>query len=336
MIPEKPVDLTPEWMTEVLGPTVASIRIEDRAAGGIAVTSLVFRVHVEYEDPAVEAPRSVVVKIANPDYEDGPAHYRREVQFFRDLATEMDLAIPRCHHAEMTGDASRFVLVLEDLTGRAVHMLDGCDEAASRALVRAMAGLHAAWWESPRLAAMEGWTKMYSQVRIEEIATHCREAWPVFLDAGTYPVPGGIHDRAEAALDRLPDGLERMNRPPRTLVHFDPHVENVLFADGEPILIDWQNACYGHPVMDLCYAVGGNTREDVLRAHGRDLLDEYHRILAGRGIEADVRDDHRAAIDWLFAGQVWFLSRFTPETDHDLRTLTREWERVAAALVEFR
>ena len=30
MIPEKPADLTPEWMTEVLGPTVTSIRIEDR------------------------------------------------------------------------------------------------------------------------------------------------------------------------------------------------------------------------------------------------------------------------------------------------------------------
>jgi Ser/Thr protein kinase RdoA (MazF antagonist) len=332
VIPETPADLTPAFLSEALGTDVASIRIEDRAAGGIAVTSHVFRVICD----AADGPDSVVVKIANPDYASGPNHYRREVRFYRDLASEIDLAIPRCFHAAMNEDATRFVLVLEDLTGRAEHMLDGCDLPASRALVRALANLHAAWWESPRVAAMEGWTKRYMRGRIEEITERCRGAWPKFLDAGAYPVPEGIAGAAEAALDRVPDALERMNRSPKTLIHFDPHVENVLFEGAEPIIIDWQCACFGHPVMDLVYAVGGNTREDVLAGHGGELLDEYHAALAGHGVKADLRDDHRAAMDWHFAGQVWFLAKFTPETEHDRRTLTREWERVAAALLHFR
>jgi aminoglycoside phosphotransferase (APT) family kinase protein len=347
-IPDSIDEVTPAWLTEVLR---ADGAIDDesvvgfssgRAAGGIAITGVVRRLKLEYDRPAPRAPASVVVKIRNPAFESVGRHYLTEVAFYRDLAAELDLAVPRCHHAAIDEAGERFALVLQDLTGlRPGHPLDGMDEASTRALLDALADLQAAWWESPRLAEMDGWAKTYPPERVERITKGYAEAWPRFLDAGEYEVAPEVRELGERVLPRLAGDLERFVAPPRTLVHQDMHVENLLLeeTDGRivPYILDWQNAVLASPVLDLCNAIGGNTRPDVLDALGPALLCEFHRALVDRGVEGypteRLVDDHRAAIRWLFLGQVWFLSRFEPETDHDRRTVTLEWERVAHALV---
>jgi len=74
----------------------------------------------------------------------------------------------------------------------------------------------------------------------------------------------------------LPDFVERCARieelgPPNTLVHGDFHPWNV-HDDGERIsIIDWSDACIGHPFFDLPTYLG-RTRDVTLR---RAILDAY-------------------------------------------------------------
>ncbi|HWC22044.1 MAG TPA: phosphotransferase [Flexivirga sp.] len=67
------------------------------------------------------------------------------------------------------------------------------------------------------------------------------------------------------------------------LIHLDLHPNNVLMAPGAPVLIDWENACWGPPGLDVavtavilaCYALAYRTEDDALDA--TDLLDVFLR-----------------------------------------------------------
>lgn len=79
------------------------------------------------------------------------------------------------------------------------------------------------------------------------------------------------HD--EHALPRRPGGDR--------LLHLDLHPNNVLMAVAGPQLIDWENACWGPPGLDVavtavilaCYALAYRTDDDALDA--TDLLDAF-------------------------------------------------------------
>jgi aminoglycoside phosphotransferase (APT) family kinase protein len=56
-------------------------------------------------------------------------------------------------------------------------------------------------------------------------------------------------------IDGLPDRLDTANQylqaGPRTLIHRDFHLDNLLFTpSGEPFVIDWQGAATGPPATD--------------------------------------------------------------------------------------
>lgn len=68
-----------------------------------------------------------------------------------------------------------------------------------------------------------------------------------------------------------------------SLLHLDLHPNNVLMATAGPQLIDWENACWGPPGLDVavtavilaCYALAYRTEDDALDA--TDLLDAFLR-----------------------------------------------------------
>jgi len=346
-IPKILDDLSPAWMTRalrfagVLSSDQCVVRVaRGRGAGGIAVTSCVARLTLEYAPVDSPGPRSLFAKVVNPEFADGD-HGAREVRFYRDLAADLNLPVPHCHYADVDDDSRLFVLLLEDLTdANPGHPLEGCDREQAEALVDGIARFHAAWWESDRLDSMNRPGIPFDEEKCAGYVRKLREAWPGFVDAGTYAVSSDL----DALVRRTADDVFLSARrslvgPPSTLVHDDLHVENLLFdrRDGETAVwfIDWQGARVSNPAWDFGYVIGGNVRPDVLRRSERDLLGRYHdRLLAHSGIEYDrarMEEDYRAAVRWLFLGEVLFLVDFIPDNAHDLRTLRLEWERVAYA-----
>ena len=79
---------------------------------------------------------------------------------------------------------------------------------------------------------------------VQELAAH----WQLGL--------GGQIIGLLAAADRLGAQL-RADPPPHVLCHGDPHLGNVLLADGTPWLLDWDDAILAPPERDLVLLKGG-------------------------------------------------------------------------------
>lgn len=88
------------------------------------------------------------------------------------------------------------------------------------------------------------------------------------------------------------------------LIHADAHEENVVQADKDWVLIDWDNACYGPRELDLVgtlpdhFHVPRADRAEFVRAYGYDLIEwpewtllrditEYHSLGAYIRLAAD-------------------------------------------------
>ena len=121
--------------------------------------------------------------------------------------------------------------------------------------------------------------------------------WPRFLDKiGDTPLPDPIRLLGEhfgphrAAVEQ-----HLFNTPPRTLLHGDYHLGNLVFATprgGLPFaVIDWQMLRRGRAVRDVAYFLSENLLPDVRRAIEGGLLTDYHRLLVEGGVSGYTLDD---------------------------------------------
>src|SRR5262249_3570901 len=118
----------------------------------------------------------------------------------------------------------------------------------AEAMARAVAALHATWWESPELAATE-WLPPLS-VRTREWLLERREK--CFQRFGNRLTPWGreLLDRVESVSAR---GDELLGEAPHPLLHADLHLDNVLFegASDKPVILDWARVARGPAAIDL-------------------------------------------------------------------------------------
>jgi Phosphotransferase enzyme family len=287
-------EITPAWLTAVLGTTVTGVRHEPVGTGQMAAC---YRLHLDGDG----APATLVAKLPPPAVDLGPAAagaYRNEVAFYAELAPTLAVRAPACHHHAVTEDGSGFTLLLEDLApARQGDQVAGCGPDRARDAVVNLAGLHGPRWCDPTL-----------------------------MDVSTFvpPAPGdgdvlaGILATAtETFCDRYRDRLARADRdvleavpgiiaawsgarPERFApVHGDYRLDNLLFPDegGGVAVVDWQTVSLGLPARDVAYFLGTCLPVEDRRAHEEALVAAYHAALVDHGVAGyeldDCRDDYR-------------------------------------------
>lgn len=221
-----------------------------------------------------------------------------EVRFYRTLAANVPVRVPACLHARH--DGTRFMLVLEDLTGdnRLPPATDACTARQALAVIGALADLHAYGWGRPEGGRAGGW--LLAQAERER-----------FL--GTWLRLPLIHRGLQLAGDRVPgspaaDVLRyarhhklanrQLAGPPHTLIHNDCHIGNLAFADDDqPIFLDWQMVRAGQWARDVAYFCILALDPDDRRSAEGLLLDRYRRRLRAAGGPAlnasEARDAYR-------------------------------------------
>ena len=60
-----------------------------------------------------------------------------------------------------------------------------------------------------------------------------------------------------------------------TLIHYDFRVGNMMFADGELVVFDWQSPLVGQATTDLTWFLKDSLAPDQRRAHERELIELY-------------------------------------------------------------
>lgn len=300
-IPAEPADLNARWLTEALRRGGA---IRDAAVVAVEVSALVegegafgrlSRVRLAYDAEEPGAPTTLVVKLssASPEMRARPATriaYRREVRFYQRLAEGAPLATPVCHFADVDEASGRHVLVLEDLApARSGSTVAGCGAAQAELAVTGIARLHSAWWESPELARLD-WL-----LDVDPDPAALREAhdrwWPAFLEQAGHRLCEETREIGKGFRERLAPVLRHLTRvPPRTLVHSDYKLDNLVFdarGGSVPLLVlDWQLLGRGRGVFDVAFLLSQSLAPDDRRALEMDLLAAYH----GGLIEGGVRD----------------------------------------------
>ena len=283
------------WLTgvlrgcDLLGPDARAVGVSSTPVGTGQMADTV-RFAVEYE-PAAAGPATVVGKFTSADAQSHATGrimraYEVEVRFYAEVAPRVSVRRPRLLFCAVDPDEAWFTLLLEDVDGAVQgDELVGCDAATASAALEQLAGLHGPCWESDDLASSP-WVNRSTPESDAFTASVVTGVFPGFLERY-----GGLLEPSHVALLEafVPRLGEWMDRPrgPRTVLHADFRLDNLLFTPGDPapVVVDYQTVTWGAAAYDVAYFVGGCLEPEVRRSHADDLIAGYHAALAGHGVE---------------------------------------------------
>lgn len=301
-----PQQVDADWLTVVLrdcgllaAGRVTSVVPTPVGTGQMADT---VRFALRYE-PDGAGPPTIVGKFTSQDEQSHATGrimraYEVEVRFYAEVAPRVANRLPRLLFAAIDPEEAWFTLLLEDLSDASQgDEIAGCDAEVAAAALGQMAGLHAPCWEAPDLAASP-WVNRATPESDEFTASIVSGIFPGFLERyGDRLQPDHI-ELLEAFLPRLGVWIARP-RGPRTIVHADFRLDNLLFTpdDPAPVVVDYQTITWGSGAYDLAYFIGGCLEPEVRRAAAEDLMAGYHEALMAGGVRdyplADLTSDFR-------------------------------------------
>jgi hypothetical protein len=286
-IPRKPSDVTPAWLSAVLGADVRDVGITPIGTGQTGAT---YRVSATYGADS-DLPGSFAIKLPAQDdavRERVALGYRSEVEFYTDVADHVKTPVPRCFHSDITEDGGDFVLLLADMAPAVQgDQIAGCSGHEARLAVEALAGLHGPSWCAP--AWLELSAISMPKPGDEAAAKGLGDVSVMAADIVIERLGAGITDEDQETL-RASMGLVTpwlLAEPHRyALMHGDYRLDNMLFDPDRTrvTVVDWQTMGVGLPARDLAYFTATSLDPGVRSQIEKDLVSDYHRALLGYGV----------------------------------------------------
>ena len=277
--PTAPEDLTTEWLSATLNAPIDDFRVEHFGEGA-GIIGMVTRLHLTGPD----APATIIAKFPSPAEENRAVAatydmYQREVQFYRQIADQINLRVPKCYCAEFDPERSEFVLLMEDLQGMRIgDQVAGCSEADARLVVEGIARFHASTWRTSQLIVSHN-----NPGQRDGMIAGFQMGWPVVREQFPEFIPDDVVALAENMPAKVGDLLNKMTDGPICIIHADVRLDNIFFGDNEIALVDWQAVCTSAPEQDLAYFVTQSLSDDVRNAV--DWVALYHQTLVDAGID---------------------------------------------------
>lgn len=297
-IPSSIDHLTPEVVSEALKESGAirsatlrsvSCRPIKERRGFVGET---FRCTLDYDIQEESAPTSLIAKLARADPVQKRAFnefglYEREVLFYRHLRSATRLPIPDCYFAAHDPATGNFLLLLQDLAPAITgNRLEGSTATQARQALEAISTMHGGWWNNEGLENL-CWLRSPNAPQTSVLVTSgYEEIWSSFERKAQGYLPNSIRALGRRLTSKLPDVLDRLSTPPRTLVHGDYQVGNIFFSPAGTIagVIDWQVCVKGRGAMDVAHLLVRSLPPDDRRRAEFDLLRHYHTCLVRNGV----------------------------------------------------
>lgn len=189
---------------------------------------------------------SVIFKRIRP----GSKHFgnEREVLIYRRLLRNGRFGAPRLLASHYDADTHQYWLFLEDLGRRTLHKAEFADWIAA---VRCLAKMHGTYWGRTE--------ELYA---LGCLSDHGTAYYQWFVHAARKNLEAVGNRQALARLDRLAKWLDRLGawlaRQPRTLIHGDLFIDNVMVWPGHHVRpVDWEEAAIGLGTWDLARLLDG-------------------------------------------------------------------------------
>jgi hypothetical protein len=215
-------------------------------------------------------------------------NYLKEVSFYQQLQSRLEIRTPRCYYATIEGQGPEHLLLLEDLAPAVQgDQLAGCSAEVARAAVLELVGLHAPTWCDAELKKLD-WLGAANEIIVQIGRALYQAQLTPFLDR--------FRERLEPDEVAIIERVAGSQGPPFELlgdvfsvVHVDYRLDNLMIdASQSPpgvATVDWQSATLANPLADVAYFLGAGLLPEVRREVERDIVADYHRALGAAGVE---------------------------------------------------
>lgn len=317
--------ITPAWLETVVGKGLPGVQLENaEPVGGHDGMTDRRQWKLNWNDAGQAAglPGSVFIKAT-------PAHpYLREtlamlhmaeaeVRFYNQLRDEIPHLAPQAFYAR-SWSGGRFILVMETLEDRGLKpywMHHDCTFEHGKAVLEALAELHARYWESPRFETDLAWvrprTLKFGAIWHEASFVEARRAY-LETDLGQ-SLPDDIRDLHALWSNCFRDVYAWWDTQPMTLIHGDSHLGNTFaYPDGKAGMFDWQVIFRAPSMREVAYFILSALTHEQRAAYEDDLIAAYLSALRSHGVAID--DAHARRLYALFLLDSW---------DAHMKTYTR-------------
>lgn len=336
------------WITDALRGSGALTKAEEVSSftmdpldGGHGETGSIFRLALTGTWPASsDAPSTLILKrsTSNEALRERARQlgaYEREATFYTSFAAASPIRSPRCHAVHLSDDATDTLLLLEDFPD---HLpgdeVTGCTPEQAVLALEGLAGHHAQFWESPLLDT----TKPFMSFDRRWLD----QGWAGMMTDFGHLVPAWLRDLEGDFLAAVPVMQEWVRSAPRTLVHGDFRLDNMLFAgrsSADPfVAIDWQGAHPARSVQDVAYLLCHCMPTQTRREHEERLLRTYHAALVAHGVDRswdDIHADYRRCVLYLFSYVVSIAGVMRNDHERAMRRKSELVSRAVAALADW-
>jgi len=295
MIPNQATDITADWLNEKLDDSFGAIRGVrcEHIGEGVGVLGEVARLHLDYAEGS-SGPATVIAKCQslfadNIMISQMMGFYEREVNFYNELAAQLDMRVPECHIAEIAPEGAPFVLVMEEVTGAdAIDQLVGATKEQTEAIVTTIAGLHARFWNNDALSALD-WLPPMNNDLYKGAAGLIDANWDAFVQTWAAKLPAEVLSWCEQLKPRYADMVDYCATwTPQTYAHTDVRADNFLFGgsagEGVVSVLDFQLSTRHVGAWDIANFLGASVTTENRRLWQDDILMTYHQALAEHGI----------------------------------------------------
>lgn len=311
-------EITPEWLTAILGADVPGARVESHRLGEEDEgTSSRRHIYLTWNDAGTAAglPTSVFSKSTmtlESRYLLGMnGGIAAEAVFYNSVLPTLKVRAPEALFAAYDPESFNSIIVMRDLADQVQfgsHELDLTLEQAKSQL-RLLATLHARYYNSPELettlSEFNSWEDYFAvTVDAAGFGPACARG---FVEAKEV-IPPALFDRADEIWPATLASVEAHSSLPRTLIHSDVHLKNwYIDADGEMGLNDWQCSCKGNWGRDIAYAISTALTPENRREWDRELVTYYVDQLRAAGVEGvDFETAWRLYRQNLFSALAWW------------------------------
>lgn len=306
--------ITASWLAGELGlpaGAISSVTVVDAHSG----TANRARIEVKSDG---RLPESLFVKFPPRNYLQHVLMHvfrlgTKEVLAYQAFGDQPPVRTPRCYLAREDRLRRRSILLLEDLSATAEFrtVVDSVTAAEAEAVVDALAGLHARFWDSDRfdgdLRALAH--RSPAEVRLGDLI---RRKFIGNITGHTAAIIPDDQKRdcriffeRSAAIDAF------WESQPRTLIHGDTHLGNLFFENGSPGFLDWQVAMAWPGIRDVAYFITASVEAGRARRIERDLVRRYVSRLGELGVDVD--GDHTWTLYQAAVTEPWLAFVCTAE-----------------------
>jgi hypothetical protein len=353
-IPRSADDITPAWLTGALRADgvlrdgeVVSVTSETLSQG-VGFLGQVLRLEPVYGGDATGAPSTIIAKI--PTLDPGGRQiaamygmYERELQFYRHMAADMTMRVPRCYYGDGDPGAVAYILLLEDLapTGTLGDQVVGCGLPEARVALKRLAEHHAKWWQHPALE-----TTPWLGVGVDLVRGSIEQAYAPSVEPFLHLFGDSFSPDVRAVIPTLGGAtlrmLESFDDGPFTIAHGDYRADNMFFghpgSDYDVAVIDWQSPNKGWAAYDLSYFICGSFATNLRKQHEAVLRDEYFAALSAAGVTGYNRqrfdDDYARSLLAYLALFVINGATLDPSNDRGRELFRAIFERLDGALAD--